>query len=84
MDIVLKNNGLDYIYENNVIWVAASSEISRKFSDKQRLEEDKLNAEPPVTFTKRLSYAKAQTMKTILDKFYLIKVISTLMIERTA
>ncbi len=69
MDIVLKNNGLDYIYENNVIWVASSSEISRKFADKQRLEEDKLNSEPPVTFTKRLSYAKAQTMKSILDKF---------------
>lgn len=69
MDIVLKNNGLDYVYENNVIWVAPAAEISRKFADKQRLEEDKLNAEPPVTFTKRLSYAKADQMKTILDKF---------------
>lgn len=69
MDIVLKNNGLDYIYENNVIWVAPASEISRKFADKQRLEEEKLNAEPTVTFTKRLSYAKAQNMRQILDKF---------------
>ena len=69
MDIVLKNNGLDYIYENNVIWVAPAAEISRKFADKQKLEEDKLNAEPPLTFTKRLSYAKADQMRTILDKF---------------
>lgn len=69
MDIVLKNNGLDYIYENNVIWVAPAAEISRKFADRQKLEEDKLNAEPPVTFTKRLSYAKADQMRTIIDKF---------------
>lgn len=69
MDIVLKNNGLDYIYENNVIWVAPAAEISRKFSERQKLEEDKLNAEPPVTFTKRLSYAKADQMRTILNKF---------------
>ncbi len=69
MDIVLKNNGLDYIYENNVVWVAPAAEISRKFSDRQKLEEDKLNAEPPITFTKRLSYAKADQMRTILDKF---------------
>lgn len=69
MDIVLKNNGLDYIYENNVIWVAPSAEISRKFADKQKLEEDKLNAEIPLTFTKRLSYAKADQMRTLIDKF---------------
>lgn len=69
MDIVLKNLGLDYIYENNVIWVASSAEISRKFSEKQRLEEDKLNAETPVVFTKRMSYAKADQMKSVIDKF---------------
>lgn len=69
MDIVLKNLALDYIYENNVIWIAPASEISRKFSDKQKLEEDKLNAEPSVTLTKRLSYAKADQMKNIISKF---------------
>lgn len=69
MDIVLKNLALDYIYENNVIWIAPASEISRKFSDKQKLEEDKLNAEPPVTLTKRLSYAKADQLKNIVSKF---------------
>jgi type IV pilus assembly protein PilQ len=69
MDIVLKNLGLDYIYENNVIWVAPANEISRKFSDKQKLEEEKLNAEPTLTLTKRLSYAKADALKTIITKF---------------
>jgi len=69
MDIILKNNGLDYIYENNVIWVAPASEIARKFADVQRLQREKLNAEEPVTFTKRLSYAKAGTMVGIARRF---------------
>ena len=69
MDIILKNNGLDYIYENNVIWVAPASEIARKFADVQRLQREKLNAEQPVTFTKRLSYAKAGTMVGIARRF---------------
>ncbi|MGC8762540.1 MAG: type IV pilus secretin PilQ [Acidobacteriota bacterium] len=69
MDIVLKNNGLDYVYENNVIWVAQAQEIARKFAEQQRMQKEKLLAEEPVTFTKRLSYAKAQRMETIAQKF---------------
>lgn len=69
MDIILKNNGLDYIYENNVIWVAPAAEIARKFAEQQRLQKQKLLAEEPVTFTKRLSYAKASDMRNIASKF---------------
>lgn len=69
MDIILKNNGLDYIYENNVIWVAPAAEIARKFAEQQRLQKQKLLAEDPVTFTKRLSYAKASNMRNIASKF---------------
>ncbi len=69
MDIVLKNNGLDYVYENNVIWVAQAGEIARKFAEQQRMQKEKLLAEEPVTFTKRLSYAKAQRMESIAQKF---------------
>jgi len=69
MDIILKNNGLDYIYENNVIWVAPAAEIARKFAEQQRLQKQKLLAEEPVTFTKRLSYAKASNMRNIASKF---------------
>jgi type IV pilus assembly protein PilQ len=69
MDIILKNDGLDYIYENNVIWVAPASEIARKFAEQQRVQREKLQAEDPVTFTKRLSYAKAGEMSSIASKF---------------
>lgn len=69
MDIILKNNGLDYIYENNVIWVAPAAEIARKFAEQQRLQKEKLLAEEPVTFIKRLSYAKAASMAAIASKF---------------
>jgi len=69
MDIILKNNNLDYVYENSVIWVAPSSEISRKFSEQQKMQDERLKAEETVTFTKRLSYAKAETMKGIANTF---------------
>jgi len=69
MDIILKNNNLDYVYENSVIWVAPSSEISRKFSEQQKLQDERLKAEDSLTFTKRLSYAKASTMKGIVSTF---------------
>ncbi len=69
MDIILKNNGLDYIYENNVIWVAPAAEIARRFADVQRLQKERLNAEEPITFTKRLSYAKASNMVEIAKRF---------------
>ena len=69
MDIILKNNGLDYIYENNVIWVAPAAEIARQFADVQRLQKERLNAEEPITFTKRLSYAKAGNMVNIAKRF---------------
>jgi len=69
MDIILKNDGLDYVYENNVIWVAPASEIARKFAEQQRIQKEKLLAEDPVTFTKRLSYAKAANMEAIVSKF---------------
>ena len=69
MDIVLKNNGLDYVYENNVIWVAPAAEIARKFADVQRLQKEKLNSEQTVTFTQRLSYAKAGNMVNIAKRF---------------
>ena len=69
LDIILKNNGLDYIYENNVIWVAPATEIARKFAEQQRLQKEQLEAENLVTFTKRLSYAKAEKMREISSKF---------------
>lgn len=69
MDIILKNNNLDYIYENNVIWVAPAAEIARKFAEQQRRKDEQLKAEDPVTFTIRLSYSKAKNFETIIKKF---------------
>jgi type IV pilus assembly protein PilQ len=69
MDIILKNNNLDYIYENNVIWVAPAAEIARKFAEQQRRKDEQLKAEEPITFTIRLSYSSALKMETIVKKF---------------
>ncbi len=68
MDIILRNLGLDYIYSNNVIWIAPQSEIlaqQKQFAD--RLEQQK-NVEQPVTKVKRISYAKAADLSNILSK----------------
>lgn len=69
MDIILKNNGLDYVYENNVIWVAPAAAIQVKFAEQQRMQQQRLQAEEPITFTKRLSYAKASSMMGVASKF---------------
>ena len=69
MDIILKNNGLDYVYENNVIWVAPAAAIQVKFAEQQRMQQQRLQAEEPITFTKRLSYAKASNMLSVASRF---------------
>jgi type IV pilus assembly protein PilQ len=69
MDIILKNNGLDYVYENNVIWVAPAAAIQVKFAEQQRMQQQRLQAEEPITFTKRLSYAKANNMMSVASRF---------------
>lgn len=72
LDIILKNNGLDKIFENNVIRIASTQKLSQEAAARKQLQEAKELEENPVTFTRSLSYAKAkdvvQIVKRIMSK----------------
>jgi type IV pilus assembly protein PilQ len=68
LDIILKNNGLDKIFENNVIRIASTSKLSQEAAARKALQEAKELEEQPVTFTRSLSYAKAKDVVPIVKR----------------
>jgi len=68
LDIILKNNGLDKVFENNVIRIATSQKLAAEAASRKALIEAQELEEEPVTFTRGLSYAKAKDVTPILKK----------------
>jgi len=68
LDIVLKNNGLDKIFENNVIRIASTQKLAQEAAARKQLQEAKELEEQPVTFTRSLSYAKSKDVVPIVKR----------------
>ncbi|MEK7798280.1 MAG: type IV pilus secretin PilQ, partial [Acidobacteriota bacterium] len=68
LDIILKNNGLDKVFENNVIRIATTSKLASEASARKALLEAQQLEEEPITFTRSLSYAKAEAVTPIIKK----------------
>ncbi|PYQ13827.1 MAG: hypothetical protein DMH00_03265 [Acidobacteria bacterium] len=68
LDIILKNNGLDKVFENNVIRIASTSKLSQEAAARKTLQEAKELEEQPVTFTRALSYARAKDVAPIVKR----------------
>ncbi|OLD62934.1 MAG: hypothetical protein AUI47_10805, partial [Acidobacteria bacterium 13_1_40CM_2_68_5] len=68
LDIILKNNGLDKVFENNVIRIATSQKLAQEAAARKALIEAQELEEEPITFTRSLSYAKANDVTPILKK----------------
>ncbi len=68
LDIILKNNGLDKVFENNVIRIATSQKLASEAAARKALLEAQELEEEPITFTRSLSYAKANDVTPILKK----------------
>ena len=68
LDIILKNNGLDKVFENNVIRIATTQKLASEAAARKALLEAKELEEEPITFTRGLSYAKAKDVTPILKK----------------
>ncbi len=68
LDIILKNNGLDKVFENNVIRIASSQKLASEAAARKALIEAQQLEEEPVTFTRSLSYAKANDVMPIVKK----------------
>jgi type IV pilus assembly protein PilQ len=72
LDLILKQNGLGYVLENNIMRIATTAKLQAEQSDRARLSEARQAAESTRTVIKKLSYAKAAellvTIKSIMSK----------------
>jgi len=72
LDLILKQNGLGYVLENNIMRIATTAKLQAEESDRARLAEARQAAEPTRTVIKKLSYARASeitpTLKSIMSR----------------
>jgi type IV pilus assembly protein PilQ len=72
LDLILKQNGLGYVLDNNIMRIATTAKLSAEQADRARLAEARQAAEPTRTVIKKLSYTKAAeivpVLKTIMSK----------------
>ncbi len=72
LDLILKQNGLGYVLENNIMRIATTAKLQAEQSDRARLAEARQAAEPTRTLIKKLSYARAaeisNTIKSVMSK----------------
>ncbi|HEY3170179.1 MAG TPA: AMIN domain-containing protein, partial [Thermoanaerobaculia bacterium] len=70
LDLILKQNGLGYVLENNIMRIATTQKLQTEEADRARLAEARQAAEPTRTVIKKLSYARATeitpTLKSIM------------------
>jgi type IV pilus assembly protein PilQ len=66
LDIILKNNGLDKQFENNVIRIAPTSKLASEAAQRKQLKEAKDLEVEPITITRTLSYAKAEEVEKVI------------------
>ncbi len=68
LDLILKTNGLGYSLEDNVIRIARLSDLQREEQERRKLAEEKALAGDLIDYTRRISYAKAQTISDVIKK----------------
>jgi len=72
LDLILKQNGLGYVLENNIMRIATTAKLQAEQSDRARLAEARQSAEPTRTVIKKLSYARAgeitATIKSVMSR----------------
>jgi len=66
LDIILKNNGLDKQYENNVVRIASTSKLAQEAAARKQLKEAKELEVEPITITRTLSYAKSKDVERVI------------------
>jgi type IV pilus assembly protein PilQ len=68
LDLILKTNSLGYTLDDNVIRIAKLSDLQREENDRRKLREEQELAGDLNDLTKRISYAKAQDVKGVIEK----------------
>jgi type IV pilus assembly protein PilQ len=68
LDIILKQNGLTYVLDGNVMRVGTIDRLAAEQAQIRQLQEDEQLNVPLQTVIKHLSYAKADAVTTLLKK----------------
>ncbi len=66
LELILKTNGLGCVLEDNVIRIAKLSDLQKEEGDRRKLDEEKALAGELIDYTRRVSYAKADTLSGVL------------------
>jgi len=66
LDLILKNNGLDKEFENNVLRIAPTSKLASEAAARKQLKEAADLEVEPITMTRTLSYAKAGKVDAVI------------------
>jgi type IV pilus secretin PilQ/predicted competence protein len=66
LELILKTNGLGCVLEGNVIRIARLTDLEKEEQDRRKLAEAKALAGDLEDYTKRISYAKADTLSGVL------------------
>ena len=68
LDIILRNNGLDKIFENNVVRIASTAKLSQEAQQRRTLKDAARLEVDPITVSRILSYAKAEELDPIIRR----------------
>ncbi|MCZ6600802.1 MAG: type IV pilus secretin PilQ [Acidobacteria bacterium] len=68
LDIILRNNGLDKVFENNVVRIASTAKLAQEAQQRRTLKDAARLEVDPITVSRVLSYAKAEDMDAILRR----------------
>ena len=68
LELILKTHGLGCVLEDNVIRIAPMAALQKEEEDRRKLQEQKQLAGDLADYTKRISYAKADTLSEVLKK----------------
>jgi type IV pilus assembly protein PilQ len=66
LELILKTNGLGCVLEDNVIRIARLTDLQKEEGDRRKLDEEKALAGNLIDYTRRISYAKASELSTVL------------------
>ena len=66
LDLILKNNGLDKVFEQNVLRIASTSKLAQEAAARKQLKEAEELEVEPITLTRTLSYAKADDVQRVI------------------
>ncbi|MFQ5720811.1 MAG: type IV pilus secretin PilQ, partial [Acidobacteriota bacterium] len=68
LDIILRNNGLDKVFEHNVMRIATTAKLASEAQQRRALKEAARMEQDPVTVSRVLSYARAEEMDQIVRR----------------